>query len=324
MKNLLIPILCICAIISSCSSDEKKYHDVNYHAKEFIQESKDKLKQTVKINTADLPKDITLSEGIKLTIPKDTFTKNGVAVTGEITLEAYEMFKPSNIIFSGTNTLHTSGQVLESDGFFYLDAKQNGISLDKNLANSIYVSVPKTVENRYYTQLWVGVEDAGPNENQFAWDDPDREDFPNMQENWIEGKGSFEFAIGKLGWFNCDIIWKPDVEKTTVTVALTGNVGKLASYLSLDGDTYVIFCAKKALAIVQLYTKMNETTVKSYDDSMPVGETGRMIAFSVKEGVFSYAEKEVTITKDMQLTLDLKEITKDRLESSLKALDNYK
>lgn len=335
MKKLLLSIMCIGILMVSCDDEDTRFHlenenvDENYHAKEFIQESKEALKQTKTINADELPKEIVLNEGTKLWIPKDVFTKNGEPISGDFTLEVYEMLKPSSIIFSGTNTNHISGSILESDGFIHIDVKQNGESIDKDLAGYIQVSIPTAKEGEG-TQLWVGNENAGPDEDQFAWDDPEREEFANIENmqdggawTWA-GKGYFDFGITKLMWANCDILWNSTAEKTTVTVKITGQIGKLASYCAGEGDTYIIFCAKGTNVVAQLYTPVDDTTVMSYENTMPIGSKGKMIAFTVKAGIFSYSEQEITITADMQLTLDLKSVTKEVLEEKIKSLDNYK
>jgi hypothetical protein len=73
--------------------------------------------------------------------------------------------------------------------------------------------------------------------------------------------------------------------------------------------------------LVQIYTAEDGNTVKSYDT---LGVEGKLVAYSVKDGYFSYNEKEITITENMSINLDLKDISKDDLEKKIKALDTYK
>jgi len=330
MKKILL-LLSLGIFLFSCNDDDERIDwnkpDPNYHAKEFLKETKESLKQEHKINTADLPKTITLKEGIEITIPKDAFTKNGQVITGEFTVEAYEMLKPSSMIFAGTNTNYNPGSYFESDGFFFLDVKQNGVSVDQNLNAMITVNVPTNKDDGTFTQLWRGNENAGNGENQFAWEDGDDKDFgPNEQEGRgvFSNNKKFQFLIGKLGWVNCDISWNSTGGMTTIKVTLYGKFDKLASYLGYEGDTFVFFRAKGVLVLVQIYTMDGDNAVKSYDNGMPIGSEGKLVAYSVKEGVFSYAEKEITITANMNIDLDLKEISKDNLEKNIKALDTYK
>ena len=332
MKQILL-MLCLGLFLFSCNDDNEiidwNKPNPNYHAKEFLQDTKESLKEEHKINTADLPKTIKLKEGTEITIPANAFTKNGQAITGEFTVIAYEMLKPSSMIFSGTNTNNMFGSYFESDGFIFIDVKQNGASVDQNLNAPIKISIPTNKEDGTFTQLWKGNEDAGNDEDQFAWGEGGPDDFwGNGQEAEQRGIFSkdkrFEFLIGKLGWVNCDIFWDSTNGMTTIKVTLYGKFGKLASYLGYEGDTFVFFRGKGVLVLVQIYTTDGENVVKSYDNGMPLGKEGKLVAYSVKEGVFSYAEKEITITADMNIDMDLKEISKDDLEKKIKALDTYK
>lgn len=331
MKKLLLPFLCIGLLFASCSDDDNtsKNGDVT-DASEYFDQNRENAKQEVIINTSQLPKTITLDEGVKITIKEGTFTKDGQPVEGNITLEIYEMLKPSSIIFSGTNTNYAWGSYLETDGFIYINAKQDGKNLDEYLARNLTISIPTDKADGTNTQLWIGTEDAGEDGDQFAWVDmmEDALNWDDMEGNqqfstvWSKD-GVFEFSFGKLGWCNCDVIWGDGAPKTTVTVALTGNVGELASYLGYSGDTFVFFCGKGAPIVAQLYTKVNDTTVKSYDNSMPIGADGKLIAFSIADGKFSFASKNIKIEENMTVTLDLKEISKSTLDNEIKSIDGY-
>lgn len=328
MKKLLLAALCIGALCVSCNDDDERidFVDKNYGAKQFIEDTRSSIKEVNKLNTADLPKTITLEGGVTIEIPQDAFTKGGTPITGEFTVESYVVLKPSNAIFSGTNTNYSGGRILESDGYIYLDVKQNGVSVDQNTNSLLSVSIPTNKEAGTVTELWIGDENSGQGEDQFAWNDFNQEVANWDQGRWVEaGKdGKFSFLLGKLGWINCDIFWGEDKEMTTLTAKLSGEVGKLASFMGYEGDTFVFFCAKNAFALAQLYTVVDNTTVKSYDDSMPIGLEGKLVAFSIKEGIFSYAAKDITIEKDMVVDLKLEKVTKETLQQNIKALDTYK
>ncbi|MDU1905247.1 MAG: hypothetical protein E6772_10725 [Dysgonomonas sp.] len=337
MKKSFLFLLCCAALnFTSCSDDDDPIpNDDKTTAKEFLEEKKNSTKQEFEVKASELPKTFTFKEGVKITIPEGALLKDRQPITGNFTLEVREMLKPSSIVFSSTNTNLTDGSYLETDGFIYVNVKQNGNYIDAQLAKNITISIPTDKEDGTTTQLWTGTEEAGENENQFAWqalNDNDiiwQEDNGGIGENqdgnmvWAKNN-SFEFSFGKLGWCNCDLPWGQGKEFTTVTVELTGNVGKFASYFALDGDTFVLFCGKGYPVLAQLYTKVNETTVKSYDNSMPIGVQGKMIAFSIQNGKFSFASQDITIEKDMKLTLNLKEVTKAELTKQIEALDGYK
>jgi hypothetical protein len=300
--------------------------DANYHAKQFIGENLANAKETFPFNTSELPKTFMLRNGVKITLPTGiSFTKGGNPVTGALTLEAYGMLKPSDMILSGTGTNYkgpNGNGYLVSDGFVFVNVKQNGESVDEDLSYpyGVDISIP-TDKTDGATNVWEG-EEA---DEALIWGDLNGELlWGNRNNDWNEvgvTNGSFSFNFGKLGWVNCDVLWRVGASFTTVKVTVTGKTGAWASYQGYSGDTFVFFVGKGYNVIAQLYTQLSATAVQSYDDSMPVDDEGKMIAFSIKEGEFAFASQDVKITANQQITLDLKPISKDDLLAAIKALD---
>ena len=83
------------------------------------------------------------------------------------------------------------------------------------------------------------------------------------------------------------------------------------------------FCAKGSNVATQLYTPDGANKVKSYDDMMPVGEEGRLIAFSIKNGRYYFAKKEITITANLNESLTLTETTEANVQTEISSLNNY-
>ncbi|HMK02700.1 MAG TPA: hypothetical protein VK489_00855 [Ferruginibacter sp.] len=274
-------------------------------------------KQTFSFNTSDLPRTFTLNAGTKITLYPGSLTKNNIPVSGALTLEAYEIMKRSDAIFTGTNTNHHSGAPLISDGFFFIDVKANGISVDKMMPASYDVAMPTTREGEF-TNLWVGNTDLDV-AGQMGWMAP-----INGGADSIKGLDSlFSFSMRELGWVNCDIFYASNAPKTTVTITLVNNPGALATFMGGSGETFVLFCAQGENVVSQLYTPAGTNMVKSYDDSMPIGMTGRLVAFSIKDGKFYFAKQDVTISTNMGATLSLAEVTEAALEAEINALDSY-
>jgi hypothetical protein len=322
MRHLFFSLLCASALFCACSKDDNKGNK-NYQARDFIQDNLNAAKQTFRRTVSDQPTELTLNNGVKLTIPGgDVFTKNGAPITGEYTIEVNTMLKPSEIILAGTNTNFKGGQYLASDGFFHVAVLQNGQPVDQFLKKHLSVSIPTDKADGTYTYLFEG---NGNEQEQFAWDEIAGIDTvilaPNGEINMaFAEKNNFSFQFRKLGWFNCDI-YLYATTNTTVTVTLTGQFGALASYQGYFGDTFVFFKAKGSTVIAQLYTGINASTVKSYDNSMPVDLEGTLLAFSIKDGAYSYATKEIKIAANLQETLDLLPSTKEAVFAALEALD---
>jgi len=285
-------------------------------------------KQSIQIDASALPKTINLAGGTKITFPVGSLTKGGVAVTGTVTVEAYEMLKRSSVILSGSNTNHISGAPLVSDGFIFVDVKSGGVSVDRNLAVPIDISIP--AKRNGVTNLWEGVAAnngaplvAGDNA-QMAWQAPKP---ANGQGGGVREVNSvnnnFTFNFGTLGWINCDVFYNNPNPKTTVTVQITNNPGTFASFMGFNGETFVFFCAKGSNVAAQLYTLNGTIGVKSYDNMMPIGSEGKMIAFSIKDGKYYYAEQEITIAAAHSVTLTFIETTEAAVQTAITNLDGY-
>jgi len=303
-------------IFSACKKDEIKNTNIANNAQEFTQKFGAKT-QSFKINVSELPQTLSLKGGTKITFPAGSLTKNGIPVTGEVTVEAMEMLKRSDVIFSGTNTNHSSGAPLQSDGFIFIDVKANGESVDKNLAKPVNIKIPANRDGG--TQLWEGVQN---DQKQMAWQAP-RPANGAAQVDVKAENNQFAFNFGTLGWINCDVFWNYSNPKTTVRVEVLNNPGTMATFRGYSGDTFVFFCAKGSNVAAQLYTPDGANKVKSYDDMMPVGVEGRLLSFSIKDGKYYIAKKDITITANLNESLTLVETSENNIQTEINALNNY-
>jgi hypothetical protein len=92
----------------------------------------------------DAQKDTVLEseDGVVMAIAANTFTdENGKAVQGKITFEFKEALHPEDIISGGLSTM-SNGELLETAGMFYINARQNNQSLKIAKGKEILVEVP--------------------------------------------------------------------------------------------------------------------------------------------------------------------------------------
>lgn len=317
-KQLLFAVLfaCTALYVTSCKKDKTNTPapaSTMNNAKDFVKKH-GMQKQEFPFNSSELPKTFTLNEGTQITIFPGSLTMNGYPVTGDFVLEAFEIRKRSDAIFTGTNTNHITGAPLVSDGFFYLDIKKDGVSVDPELAVNYDVKVPTTREGEF-TNIWEGDIDANGT-GQMGWQDD-----PLVIDSVKGMTGLFNFAARGIGWLNCDVFYNMNVPKTTVTVSVPNNPGEIATFMGDGGNTFIIFCPEGQNVVAQLYTPAGTNTVKSYDNVMPVGSVGKLIAFSIKDGKFWFAKQDVTITANMSATLILAETTEAAIVAEIDALD---
>lgn len=321
MKMLnLKSIVCIALVAlgaTACKKDGATNSNAAQSAKEFVALFGPQ-KQTFTLNAATA-NTITLKGGTVISIPANAFTVAGVPVTGQVTVEAKEMLKRSDVLFSGTNTNHISGAPLASDGFIYISAKAGNSDVDKTLAGNLSIKVPATRTG--FTQIWEGVENAG-GANQMAWQ------APKLNANGVPFEANpinnfYNFNFGTLGWINCDVFYAYTNPKTTVRVEVLNNPGAMATFMALTGETFVFFCAKGSNVAAQLYTPDGANKVKSYDNMMPIGAQGKYLSFCIKNGKYYYAEQETTITASQNISLNLVETTEAQVQAAITSLNTY-
>ncbi|RKD14462.1 hypothetical protein BCY91_08300 [Pelobium manganitolerans] len=319
MKKLNFATALLVAVIgfTACKKERTRPVSSVKNAKDFT-EKLGSPKQTFSVKTSELPKTLSLANGTRITIQPNSFTMDGHAVTGDVTIEAYEMLTRSAIILSGTNTNHISGSPLISQGFIFVDAKVDGKSVDRMLQKPLTIKIP--AKGQPFTQIWEGVENVADN-NQFAWAAPGDAAGQNQQRDVKAVEDDFVFDFGKLGWVNCDIFYNSSAPKTTVRVTVLNNPGTMATFRGFSGETFVFFCATGDNVVAQIYTPDGANKVKSYDNSMPIGSVGKLIAFSIKDGKYYFAKKDITITADMNESLSLTESTEATVQAEITALD---
>ena len=84
-----------------------------------------------------------------------------------------------------------------------------------------------------------------------------------------------------------------------------------------------MFCAQGSNVVAQIYTADGTNQVKTYDNTMPIGVSGRLLSFCIKEGRFYFAKKDITISADMTETLTLAETTEAAIQMDIDSLDEY-
>jgi hypothetical protein len=320
MRTQSLFAACIAAsmlFFAACKKDKSNDEGSTRTAGEFL-EKFGAQEQTFSFSASELPKDITLKGGTKIKIPAGALTQNGNAVTGPITVSVTEFLKRSELLLSGVNTNHASGLLLESQGSLFIDIRANGSSVDKELAKPLNIAVPAKGDG--FTQLWAGVDTI--QQNQFGWVAPKVANGQQQREvKAVEGFYNFDFGL--IGWINCDVFYSYSNPKTTVKVEVLNNPGSMASFRASTGETFVFFCAKGSNVAAQIYTPDGASKVKSYDNSMPVGVEGRLVSFSVKDGKYYLAQKDITISADQSETITLEQTTEAAIQAAMDALNNY-
>lgn len=274
--------------------------------------------QLFKFNTKDLPVLIKTDKGTAITIPPDAFTVNGQPANGEVLFAVKEFTDRGDVLTGGINTMGEQGMLI-TDGSFNLDATVDGAKVDDKLAKPLDINVPVAVPGLANTGLFEGAPQDDPAaQAPFLWNRP-----AANPPAAAAGGGTFNFDWSTMGWLNCDRYWNL-TPSTTITINLTNNPGTLADYMgSNGGNTYVLFVPQGINSIAHVYTHTTNTQVQSYANSIPVGVTAKLVAFSNVSGSWYYTEKVVTVTPNMVESLTFSPSTETTVTNNLNALSSY-
>ncbi len=199
---------------------------------------------------------------------------------------------------------------------------------DRELApgRSLRMRVPDWQPSDRPTALFTGTTTSIPAANdqlQFNWL-PARD--PNQNQVVSNMNNYFNFETQVWDPINCDWVWVSTARTTgtTITVDLPNNPGAIAGYQGSGGaNTYVLLAPQGANALVQLYTPNGNNQVSSLPNSIPLGINARLLAYSVVNGNYYIAQKDITTTAGMTESLTFAPSNAAALTAALNALNSY-
>ena len=286
---------------------------------------------------------VTTRKGVKLTVnPDDLRFKNGATIGNlPIKLLIKQAHKPSEMIVFDKPT-NTEGGFLESYGEFYVAAFANNQPLELRQNASIRIETPVFGKNvPRLMPVWdadTTLKMALDGLNHQA--EKTRADYPFIAAQgsmWrrdsstkarLNADNKLEFELTKLDtWKNCDIFYADTGRKTTVLVlfnqhhtpSVTPNEFS-AVYFKPDNRNTLIKFSNPILNAPQ-----HKQGFHSYEQMMPIGMKGKLLAFTRKNNRFYSCLKDITIQPntlkaafyDMRLT----EVTPDAFIRTIKLLD---
>jgi hypothetical protein len=325
LKSIALLFLGTMTMVSCTNEDTPKTDIPNIPAtaselKEVRTQALTKLKQTFTITTASGSVTLTTAKGVKIMINRDYLRKNGVAVTGPITIEYAELFDKGHMLVTNKPTMGftTDGKknLLISGGEFYIKATQDGVALE-SIANMTLL-VPANLTNGLKTGmlLWTGnLEDP---EN-LVWRNATADAAgTNGGKGGVQAEGGNYYAsFGNFGWTNVDKFYSDPRPKTTILAAAPTGYDNTNSaiYLSYDGE------GQNALAKLDTYTAAG--LFSEHYGQIPIGLACHVIFTTEDNGQWRYAIKAVTVAANDVYTFTLAETTlgtEDQLVVAINAI----
>ncbi|MVT40420.1 hypothetical protein GO495_07485 [Chitinophaga oryziterrae] len=274
--------------------------------------------ETFTISTQDQSV-IRTRSGSTYTISKNSLTKpDGSPVSGSVQISIKEISTPANMIFADRQTGTNKGEALVSYGEFFVRAQQGTTTLKLRADSAIKVQVPAKVDIKQIP-MWDGdttvtVSTSGYDYiNQFITVttqvsankgiDWQQVTTPGSAYALFDGTTStLNFRLDSLiKWRNCDALASSSSSKTTVLAYFTTNYNP-ATGTSYSGEepSMLYFKPTGQNTIIKFYNTIFTPPAGfegflSYQNTIPVGQSGTFLAISSIGGVFYAEKKAVTI-----------------------------
>lgn len=238
---------------------------------------------------------------------------NGDAVTGTVTLELIEIYKKSDMLLT---KLATRGRTSEGDiatlvsgGEFYVNAMQNGDTLEVNGTYQILAPTANTGGDDTDMRPFKGVEECDDDGCDVIWQQQDRDIKIDKGANGQGDALSVYYVFqSQFGWTNIDRWYSDPRPKTTLFVDVPEgyNNTNCSIYLSYDGEP-------TALALFDVYDSNTGLFTEHYGQ-IPIGLEVHFVMVSVIDGQWYYAIQAATIGANHTETITaLEPITEEAL-----------
>lgn len=272
--------------------------------------------------TAENGTTFTTKNGSIITIPANVFvTKAGASVTGPINFKVKEVFSNADIMFTGIFPV-SNGDVLNSGGEFFLQAKSGSETLRVRNGDAINIVIPAQAEDNGM-MLFFGGEDENPEELNWQVDEDSAQQ--GNDSTWWNRSGftfnsadkTYEIDLDSMGWANIDAFNRdPNFKYFNCTFNLSGLSG-----LSNENTT--------AFAVFKDFNSVWPVGVKGWGDitnsiitekhlgSVPMN----LLIISVVDEQLYYGHMEFTPEEGKDYTIEMKTITKDALDTLIKSFE---
>lgn len=258
----------------------------------------------------------------EIIVPSNAFIlPSGEPVTGEIQLEVKEIYKKSDMVLSRIHTTY-GNLLLESAGMVYVNATQNGtpLSLDSE-------------DNKRLTIVIPAAQQVDPNMLPFIWAIRSRESFVNPVNSFpSSGDGTwgttentninfdtippskYVLQLSNLAFINCDRFYNSSapIESINIMPNIEFEPQNIVVYIVLAEINSIINCSYDY--------SLNPLTFTSI--KIPTSMTATIIGFAVSEDEQFFAKKEITISQNMNETLNFYIATDEEITQEMEKLND--
>lgn len=313
MKNfkpitLVVAILLTTFAFYQCTNDEGLFTPIFEADFANFDELHDTIdSDTVFLQIEDPSVETTLEgpQGIRLVFPAYTGT-----APAPFDVELIEIFRRGDMIAQNIQTFADDAPLVSGGMFWYRVKDANGVELNLSGVSAI---LPRQTDAAGYEnsmEYFLGESQTAPSGPVLSWG-TGNSDLSFDEDAGTNGEYTIWSVVG--GWSNCDAFYDLLTEGAT---QFSVNVTNANDYT----NTKVFFALDNFSTVAALTTEEGDA-LKTYDESIPMGATGTIIAIALVDGYLQFASQQVTIAGDDTFTLEVQPGSVADLETLLSSLD---
>lgn len=298
-----------------CSNDEGLYTPISEEDTfANFDELHDSIsKDTIKLQILDPAVETILTgdEGIRLVFPANSCTlPAGAVAVAPFTVELIEIFKRGEMIAQNIQTFADDAALISGGMLWVRVTDANGAELTLNGVQAILPYQTDAAGYENSMQYFTGENQNAPSGPVLSWGEGNS-DLGFDSEAGANG----EFTIWNImgGWSNCDAFNQFTGQAPTQFSVKVSNVTNF-------NNTKVFFALDEFSTVAALTTPV-VGGLKTYDNSIATGATGKVIAISLVEGQLQFGAQDVTVAGNDEFTLEVQPGTLAQLETILGSLD---
>ena len=290
-------------------------------------------------------------QGTVITIPAFTLELKNGSVPDQMTVELKEVYGGGQLVQANLHTA-SGGRMLRSGGTIHLNANTNGkpaqvtngkqlelefphgedvaenmeifngrvdragnfdwvqnglvIEREAQVRETFYINEQKVTKEEYYARMQEWEDRKAERERQEAeW--AREEEINNQIAANSKAMDAYLLASDELGWINCDEFY--DVEQKTDVIVYVDTTYRPSVRMVFDNINSVMGGD---------YNQQSGTV--TFRD-IPVGESVRLVGYSIMDGTAYMANRSVVVSNDLKSDLKLVATTKQEMEAELASLN---
>ncbi len=274
--------------------------------------------QPFRIDSVDCINGGTISFGDSVQVSFPANFSSGGPTSGKVQVQVLHLNKKGDMVRMNRPTM-SYNQLLVTGGSMNIRVTYNGLPLQLASGKMITVRIFNKMSNTSPSndmRVFYGYDNALPasSAQQFTWLPWQDSSVNRVIQVQNQSTGTvlrgYQFQINRFGWVNCDYFSDTTQARTKAVVVLPPNF--------TNANTNVYAVVKSPDIVAQLYA--DPTTKRFFIPNIYLGKVVTFVSLSYINGNLYFAQKEVTITANMNINLLPTQTNKQSIEAFLNSL----